>query len=145
MRQLARDLALSGALFLGAGYLVPVLRSWWFEAMFQRRTFSVPFVWLDPSHALIWVFEFSWAVAAGLILGRLLLFSRVVSWAFVFGLLCGLLHFLRSRDAFGVGAHWSAYIWVYGQYILPGLGAAAGAALVVWLWPPKKRVAPNAA
>lgn len=145
MRQLARNLAISGALFIGAGYLVPVLRSWWFQAMFRGQRFSVPFVWLDPSHALIWLFEFSWSLVAGLILGLLLRSSRVVGWAFVFGILSGVLHFVRAHDVFGAGAHWSSYVWAYGQYIVPGLGAAAGAALVVWLLRAARGVKPNAA
>jgi hypothetical protein len=145
MQRLAWNLAVSGALFLAAGYVVPVLRSWWYETIFQGHRFSTPFVWIDPAHALIWLFEFSWSLVAGLILGRLVASSHIVIWAFIFGILCGLLHFLGSHDAFGAGAYWSTYVWVYGQYMVPGLGAAAGAALMLWLWPPPKRVASKAA
>jgi hypothetical protein len=130
-----RNLALFVAFAVAAIFLIGPLRSWWWATAIANRSFSSPFAWLDYSYCLIWLFEVAWSLVAGTLLALALRPSPPVWWAFALGAVGGAFNFVFTSNHIGADAPWSYRIWVYGEYLVPLLGAVAGAVLALRLRP----------
>ena len=105
----------------------------WSEALTNERTFTEPFAWFNSPEAISWGFELLFFFAFGMLVARLFQPEAPRLWAFAFGAICGALHFWLSRDHFASEAPWSLYVWAYGNYVMPAVGALLGALALQWV------------
>ena len=108
-------------------FVASLLRVAWLFPLIEGHTFYSSSEWFDPLSLINWAFAFCFAFLVG---GALAL-TFPTSWARV-GLTCGvvggLVHFMNSRN---ILHSWDAIhlFWIYGVYVVPVLGATAGAAV----------------
>jgi hypothetical protein len=108
-------------------FVASLLRTAWLFPIIEGHTFYSSLEWFDPLALVYWGFAFCFAFLVGGALG--LVFPA--SWARV-GVTCGvvggLVHFVNSRNILHSpdAIH---LLWVYGVYVVPVLGATAGAAV----------------
>ncbi len=121
------------------------LRAWWFQAVLAGRSFPVTSEWLDLAELGVWAFEFTWSLVVGVVVALLIRSRGRVFVAMVCGALGGFGEFLIIRDTFSPIAPWTAYVWAYGKYFVPVLGAGLGAAVISALLPPGRDGTPSAA
>jgi len=110
-------------------YVIPSLRTTLVWPLLEGRTFSSQFLWFEPVHAIYWAFAFAWSFAAGAI-GAAVFPSSWLQAAAMTGAVAGLTRALTTRNWIAEHAGWSTYVWVYGEYFVPLVGAIVGAALV---------------
>ena len=140
-----RDFLICFALMLPVIVLLLPLRAWWFQTVLEGRSFPVTADWLDLAELGVWAFEFTWSLVVGVVAALLVRSRRRVFFAVVCGALGGFAEFLIIRDNFSPIAPWTTYVWAYGKYFVPMLGAGIGAAIVSALLPPSDDGAPSAA
>ena len=140
MTTTTRNLVIWMATLAFATFAIPPLRLFWSHLTLNGHTFSTSLIWLHYGYLLIWLFEFLWSFVVGVALARALRSNYTLSVASSLGIAAGLLHFLRSRNYINPEAHWSTYVWVYGEYFVPAIGAAIGAAVTRWLWPSRPSI-----
>jgi hypothetical protein len=139
-----RNLLICIGLMLLVVVLLLPLRGWWFHAVLQGRSFPA-WDWLDLAHLGVWVFEFAWSFLVGGVVALLIRSERRVLWAVACGAFGGFAEFLIARDTFSPIAPWVTYIWAYGTYFVPMLGAGLAAAIVSRLLPGNRSGTPSAA
>jgi CDP-diglyceride synthetase len=140
-----RDVLVCIGLMLLVVVLLLPLRSWWFYAVLQGRSFPVTWEWLDLASLGVWAFEFAWALLVGGVVALLIRTKRRVLWAVACGALGGFAEFLMIRATFSSTEPWTTYVWTYGTYFVPMLGAGLGAAIVSRLLPSNRSGIPSAA
>lgn len=108
-------------------FVASLLRAAWLFPLIEGHTFHSSSEWFDPLMLVYWTFAFCFAFVVG---GTLALIFPT-SWARV-GLTCGvvggLVHFMNSRNILHSPDAIHLF-WVYGVYVMPVLGATAGAAV----------------
>jgi len=125
--RLAGKLLLFIALLIVALVVVPFGRIGWSEALVNERTFSEPFFWFNSPEAILWGFELLYFFVFGVLVASLFSSKAPRLFAFAFGAICGVVHFWLSRDHIMPEAPSSLYVWVYGTYAMPAIGALVGA------------------
>jgi hypothetical protein len=127
-----------------AWFATPWARMGW-SAIAVPRSYSTTFAWLDYAFLSEWTFEFLWAGAFGVLLTRALRSRGAFWWSLFVGLGLGLSHFAFSSWRFASDVPPFLYVWAYGQYFMPVIGAVAASWLVAKYWPPERSAMPNAA
>ena len=140
-----RDFLICFALMLPVVVLLLPLRAWWFQAVLEGRSFPVTSNWLNLAELGVWAFEFAWSLVVGVVAALLFRSRRRVLLAVVCGAVGGFAEFLIIQDTFSPIASWTTYVWAYGKYFVPMLGAGIGAAIVSRLLLPGKDGTPSAA
>lgn len=140
-----RDFLICIALMLPVVVLLLPLRAWWFQAVLEGRSFPVTSEWLSLAELGVWAFEFAWSLVVGVVVALLIRSRRRIFFAVLCGALGGFAEFLIIQDTFSPIAPWTTYVWAYGTYFVPMLGAGVGAAFVSALLPPGKGEAASAA
>jgi hypothetical protein len=140
-----RDLLVCVGLMVPIVLLLVPLRTWWFHAALQDRSFSTTWEWLDLAHLGVWVFEFAWSLLVGGLVAVLVRSKHRVRWALACGALGGLADFLMTRNVFFSVTPWTSYVWAYGTYFVPILGAGLAALVVSRLLPGSGNEVPSAA
>jgi CDP-diglyceride synthetase len=140
-----RDLLVCVGLMLLVVVLLLPLRAWWFQGVLEGRSFPVTWEWLDLAQLGVWAFEFAWSLGVGVIVALLIRSRHRVLWAVACGALGGFAEFLIVRVHFSPAEPWTTYVWAYGTYFVPVLGAGLAAAIVSRLLPSNKSETPNAA
>jgi len=140
-----RDFFICFALMLPVVVLLLPLRAWWFQAVLEGRSFPVTSNWLDLAELGVWAFEFAWSLGVGVIVALLIQSRHCVLWAVACGALGGFAEFLIAQHHFSPAAPWTTYVWAYGAYFVPILGAGLAAAVVSALLPRSEGGAPSAA
>lgn len=107
--------------------LWPFVYQYWANTIVAWGSHEPYFPWLEPAGALLWLMAFAYLFVAGLILAVPGRSTTAVLFASILGGLFSLAHFLLSKNWFSDNASFSAYLWTYGFYLIPPLGAAAGA------------------
>ena len=139
-----RDLLVCIGLMLPVVVLLLPLRAWWFQAVLEGRSFPVTWEWLELAELGVWAFEFAWSLVVGVVVAFLIRSRHRVLWAVACGGLGGFAEFLVIQHTFPPMAPWTTYVWAYGAYFVPMLGAGLAAAIVSALLPPSGRM-PSAA
>jgi|ERR671930_2734766 CDP-diglyceride synthetase len=124
--------------------LIP-LRWWWFQNVLVGRSFPVTWEWLDLASLGVWAFEFAWSIVVGVVVVFLVRSRRRVLWAVACGALGGLAEFLIARHDFAPFSPWTTYVWAYGAYFVPVVGAGLAAAAVSAFLPRNEGGTPSAA
>jgi len=127
-----------------AWFITPWARIGW-SLVAVPESFSTEILWLDYVFLSIWIFEFSWAALFGIFLARTLRSDGALWWSLALGLGLALMHFVFSRNGFGPSAPLSIYFWVYGQYVVPVIGAVLGAWATERYWPRAENILVDAA
>jgi len=140
-----RDFLICLGLMLPVVVLLMPLRSWWFQAVLQGRSFPVTWEWLELAYLGVWAFEFAWSLLVGGVVVLLIRSKRRVLWAIACGARGGFAEFLMTRHTFSPIEPWTTYVWAYGMHFVPMLGAGLAAAIVSTLLPRSKGGAPGAA
>ena len=140
-----RDLLVCIGVMLPVVVLLLPLRAWWFDAVLQGRSFPVTWEWLELAELAVWVFEFAWSLAVGCVVALLIRSKHRVLWAVACGALGGFAEFLIIRHTFSPITPWTTYVWTYGKYFVPMLGAGLAAAIVSRLLPGNRSGTPSAA
>jgi len=140
-----RDLLVCIGLMLLVVVLLISLRGWWFQAVLVGRSFPPTWEWLDLAQLGVWAFEFAWSLGVGVIVALLIQSRHRVLWAVACGALGGFAEFLIAQHHFSPAAPWTTYVWAYGAYFVPILGAGLAAAVVSALLPRSEGGAPSAA
>jgi hypothetical protein len=130
------------ALMLPLSWLLIWLRSWWLSTVVGERRFGPSPVWFSPGHLNHWAFEFCTSLALGAVVALALRSRSTIALAALCGAIVGLVHFAESSIGVASWAHWSTYVWAYGVFVVPVVGAAVGAFLVLVL---RQRSATSAA
>ena len=115
------------ALLLAALALAPFARHSWFMTFVNERTFSTSLSWFNPPQAIFWLFELLFFFIFGVLVAWLFRSTAPLSCALFFGAICGAFHFWLSKDHFAPEAPATMYVWVYGNYVMPLVGALLGA------------------
>ena len=144
MSNARRDTLLIGAAIAAGWFVTPWLHSVWFHVAVPE-SYSTTVEWLDYAFLSLWIFGLLWGAIFGVVLGRGLRSHGAIWWSLLLGLVLGLSQFLLTRYRFAPDVSLSLYIWAYGQFVMPIIGAVATCLLVEKLWPRKHRNAPNAA
>jgi len=143
-----RDFLICVGLMLPVVVLLMPLRAWWFDAVLVGRSFPSfrgTWEWLDLASLGVWAFEFAWSLVVGVVAAFMVRSRHRVLWAVSCGALGGFAEFLISRNTLSPIAPWTDYVWAYGTYFVPMLGAGLAAAIVSALLPRSKGGAPSAA
>ena len=138
-----RNAIIVAAALLAAWFMTPWARTGWF-LIAVPRSYSTSFAWLDYAFVSLWVFQLLWAVLFGAILAWLLKSKSALWWSLLLGLVLGLSQLVGSTYHFAANASPSTYVWAYGQYVVPAIGALVASWAVVKHWSTKGRGA-NAA
>jgi len=134
-----REVLIAVAVMIPVTWLVLWLRSWWFLEVIPEQRFGASPEWFSPGHLTHWAFEFAWSFLLGLVVASVARSRSKVQLAAVCGAVAGAMHFALSKDFFTSSAHWTMYVWAYGIYLVPALGAVAGAKLRVGIVPVKEQ------
>jgi hypothetical protein len=110
-------------------FVVPPLHRALVWPLLEGKTFSSQFLWFDPIHAIYWAFTFIWSFVVGATVVALFPSSRFKAAALA-GATAGLVRALATRAWISDDANWPTFVWVYGEYFIPLLGAVVGAAVM---------------
>ena len=144
MSQLRRDALILTCAIAFAWFATPWARIGW-SAIAVPESYSTTLAWLDYAFLSEWTFEFLWAGAFGVLLTRALRSRGVFWWSLLIGIQLGASHFAFSRWHFASDAPLSVYVWAYGQYVVPVIGAVVASLSVAKYWPRERPGVPNAA
>ena len=144
MSHVRRDAIFIAAAIAVAWLVTPWLHIGWFLVAVPK-SYSTTIAWLDFGFLSLWVFELIWGALFGVVLARGLRSRGAMWWSLVLGVVLGLSQFVPSRHRFAPDVSPSVYIWAYGQYVMPIIGALAACWLVEKHWPRGHRSGPSAA
>lgn len=134
MTRLRHDVMLVAGAITLAWLLTPWLRIGWMTTI-APTSYSTTLPWLDYGFLSAWVFEFMWGAVIAVWLTRLLLSRGALLWSLVIGAQLGGLHLAFSHWHFGAHVPTSVYVWAYGEYLMPVIGAFVASRLVSTYWP----------
>jgi len=141
MSQLRRDAVILACAIAFAWFATPWARLGW-STIFVPESHSTTVARIFLSD---WTFEFLWGAAFGVLLTRSLRSRGAFWWSLSLGVGLGLSHFALSRWHLRLDMPAYFYVWAYGQYLMPVIGAVAASWWVTKCWPMRRSTAPNAA
>jgi len=144
MSQLRHDAMIVTCAIALAWFATPWARIGW-SAIAVPESYSTTFAWLDYAFLSYWAFEFLWAAVFGTLLTRTLRLRGAFWWSLFVGVGLGSSHFVFSRWHFAPDVRPAVYVWVYGQFVMPVVGAVVASWLVAKYWPRERQAVPNAA
>ena len=144
MSRLRHDAIIVTCAIAFAWLATPWARIAWF-AIAVPESYSTTVAWLDYGFLSEWGFEFLWGAAIAILLTRALRSRGAFWWSLLVGVQLGTLHFAFSHWRFAVDAPPSVYVWTYGEYLMPVIGAVVATWLVAKYWPRARSGAANAA
>jgi hypothetical protein len=144
MSHLRHDAMIVTCAIAFAWFATPWARIGWL-AIAIPESYSTTVAWLDYGLLSEWVFEFLWGAAIAVLLTRALRSRGAFWWSLLIGVQLGASHFAFSHWHFAPDARSSVYVWAYGQYLMPVMGAVAASWLVAKYWPRERLGKPNAA
>lgn len=125
---LRSSLAFLGLLLL-AVWLVPLGRLALHQLLIGDRIISLPFGWLSWPDLLVWSYLAVCFLGLGALVFRLNAVPRPVLWATALGVSYSLIRLFGSHYWFSDTAHWTSFVWMYGDLLIPPLAAPAGACM----------------
>ena len=100
----------------------------WDEAFVNERTFTLSFGWFNWATLISWSFYLLFFFALGLLVASSFGPPHAAWWAIALGVVYGLERLRHSGHFFQPDDGWFTYLFAYGTYVMPALGALCGAA-----------------
>ena len=144
MAQLRHDAMILTCAIAFAWFATPWARIGWF-AIAVPDSSSTTVAWLSYAFLSQWVFEVLWGAAIAVLLTRMLRSRGAFWWSLLVGVQLGASHFVFSHWHFAWDARSSDYVWAYGQYLMPVMGAVVASWLVATYWSRERLGVTNAA
>jgi len=121
--------------FLGALALIwgasSFLGALWHSLVVEGHRFTLYGGWFSVLPLLRWLFLFVFFLAVGTVTALIVRQRTAVHWAMGLGVAYSLVELGLSRFGAASGASLYAYVGYYGSYLMPPMGALAGALIVM--------------